>query len=420
MSLYGMMRTGASGMAAQANRLSAVSDNIANANTDGYKSANAQFSSLVVSGSTGQYNSGGVETTIRHAVTESGSIRYTTSSTDLALNGNGFFVVTDSSGVPYLTRAGSFVPNANGDLVNTAGFKLMGYPYSDTGTIAPVANGYSGLSVVNIAQQGLVASPSQTGVFSANLPSNATAVAAANLPSTNSATADFTQKTSIVTYDDLGNEVTVDLYLTKTASNSWEVAAYNSADASATGGFPYASGPLATTTLQFDPTSGQLTTASANSLSVPVPNGQTLALDMSGMTQLAGNYSIFAAHVDGNAPSGIDRVEIGSTGDVTAYYQNGSKKLLYKIPVADVPSPDNLRTLPGNVFATNGDSGDVQIGFAGDSGRGTISSGALEESNVDIAQQLTDMIAAQRSYTANSKVFQTGATLMDVLVNLAR
>lgn len=419
MSLYGMMRTGASGMAAQANRLSAVSDNIANANTDGYKSASAQFSSLVVPGSTGQYNSGGVETSIRHSITQGGNTRYTTSSTDLALDGNGFFVVTNSDGVPYLTRAGSFVPDANGDLVNTAGYYLMGYPY-DGSSISPVVNGYSGLQVVNIAQQGLAASPSQSGTFSANLPSNATAVAAADLPSTNSATAQFTQKTSLVTYDNLGNEVTVDLYFAKTADNQWEVSAYNSADASATGGFPYAGGPLSTATLQFDPTTGTLDPASAASLSMTIPNGQAVTLDMSGMTQLAGNYSIFTAKVDGNAPSGIDRVEIGSNGDVIAYYQNGSQKSLYKIPVADVPSPDNLMTLPGNVFGTTGESGEVQIGFAGQGGLGSISSGALEESNVDIATELTEMIAAQRSYTANSKVFQTGADLMDVLVNLKR
>ena len=130
MSLYGMMRTGTSGMAAQANRLSAVSDNIANSDTDGYKAATAEFSSLVVPGSPGQYNSGGIDTTIRHSVNQPGSIRYTTSSTDLALQGNGFFIVTDSSAVPYLTRAGSFVPDAQGNLVNTAGYYLMGYPYT--------------------------------------------------------------------------------------------------------------------------------------------------------------------------------------------------------------------------------------------------------------------------------------------------
>jgi len=419
MSLYGMMRTGTSGMAAQANRLSAVSDNIANSDTDGYKAATAEFSSLVVPGSPGQYNSGGIDTTIRHSVNQPGSIRYTTSSTDLALQGNGFFIVTDSSAVPYLTRAGSFVPDAQGNLVNTAGYYLMGYPYTGS-TINSVVNGYSGLEVVNVAQQGLVASPSTTGNFSANLPSNATSITAADLPSTNSATAEYTQKTSLVTYDDLGNEVTLDLYMTKTGANSWEVTAYDSADASASGGFPYANPALATTTLQFDPTTGQLDPLSASSLTAPIPNGQSLALDMTGMTQLAGDYSVFQAQVDGNAPSGLDRVDIGANGDVTAYYQNGSQKRLYKIPLADVASPDNLTNLAGNVFATSQQSGDVQIGFAGEGGLSKISSGALEGSNVDLATELTEMISAQRSYTANSKVFQTGSDLMNTLVNLVR
>src|SRR5688572_10837572 len=112
MSLYGMMRTGISGMNGQANRLSTVSDNIANSSTTGYKRASTEFSSLVLPSSGGEYNSGGVETTVRHHISDDGSLRYTTSSTDLALQGNGFFIVNNANGTPYLTRAGSFVPRS--------------------------------------------------------------------------------------------------------------------------------------------------------------------------------------------------------------------------------------------------------------------------------------------------------------------
>jgi flagellar hook protein FlgE len=424
MSLYGMMRTGISGMNGQANRLSTVSDNIANSSTTGYKRASTEFSSLVLPSSGGEYNSGGIGTTVRHHISDDGSLRYTTSSTDLALQGNGFFVVSNANGTPYLTRAGSFVPDASGNLVNTAGYYLMGYPITN-GSVNPVANGYQGLEKVNIAQNDLIADASRVGTFTANFPAGAAIVPAANLPSTNAtATAQYSAKTSIQTFDNLGNVVVLDLYISKTAvdpvtnASTWEVAAYNHANAAATGGFPYSAGALASQTFDFDGTTGKLT--AATSLSVDIPNGQTLNLDFSATKQLAGDYTPIEVKIDGNSPSPIDNVDIGADGTVMAIYKNGAKRAIYKIALADVPSPDNLLVMSGNVFSTSADSGEVQIGFAGSGSFGSLSSGALEQSTADIAQDLTDMIEAQRNYTANSKVFQTGADLMDVLVNLKR
>lgn len=124
MSLYGMMRTGVSGMNAQANRLSAVADNIANASTVGYKRAETQFSSLVLPSTGGQYNSGSVLTNVRYGISDQGGIRSTSSTTDLAIDGNGYFVVQGADGSTFLTRAGSFVPDKNGNLVNSAGYYL--------------------------------------------------------------------------------------------------------------------------------------------------------------------------------------------------------------------------------------------------------------------------------------------------------
>lgn len=147
MSLYGMMRTSTSGMAAQANRLSAVADNIANSNTTGYKKASTEFASLIIDNSVSSYTSGGVLTVVRHGMTQQGSLLGTTSVTDLAIKGNGFFVVSDDDGTSFLTRAGSFVPDADGNLLNAGGFYLMGYPLtSDAGG---VANGFGGLEVIN-------------------------------------------------------------------------------------------------------------------------------------------------------------------------------------------------------------------------------------------------------------------------------
>jgi flagellar hook protein FlgE len=420
MSLYGMMRTGVSGMNAQANRLSTVADNIANSSTTGYKRASTQFASLVLPSSGGAYNSGGVETVIRHHISDDGSQRFTTSSTDLALKGNGFFIVGNADDTPYLTRAGSFVPDAQGNLVNSAGYYLMGYPVVN-GNVNPVANGFQGLEKVNIAQNDLIADPSKTGIFTANLPAGASIIAAADRPPTNAtASAQYTAKTSVQTFDNLGNVVVVDLYFTKTANNTWEVAAYNHANASAAGGFPYApAAPLTTENYTFDAVTGKLTSAD-KSISIPVPNGQALEIDFSATKQLAGDYTPIEVKIDGNTPSPIENVSIADDGTVTAIYKNGAKRAIYQIALADVPSPDNLLVMTGNVFSPSAESGDVQLGFAGSGSFGTLTSGALEESNADIAQELTEMIESQRSYTANSKVFQTGADLMDVLVNLKR
>lgn len=418
MSLYGMMRTGVSGMNAQANRLSTVADNIANSDTTGYKRSSAEFSTLVMPTTGGAYNSGGVTTTIRSSIGAQGVLQYTTSVSDLAVNGEGFFVVQDPSGTPFLTRAGAFVPDAEGKLVNAAGYQLMAYSYAN-GEPAATANGFEGLVPVQISDQEMTASPSTAGNFNGNLPAGATPVAAANLPTTNTAAAQYTEKSSLVAYDNLGNKVLLDVYFTNTGAGTWQVSVFDQSKATPGTSFPYAGGALGTANLTFDTTTGKLSGA-IDSVSLTVPNGATLKLDLSKLTQLGTGFTVSDAEVNGNAPSTIEKVQIGEDGIIYAQYQDGSTKPLYKIPLADVQSPDRLAALPGNVYAQSSDSGAVRIGFANEGKLGAIISGALENSNVDIAEELTNMIAAQRSYTANSKVFQTGSDLMDVLVNLKR
>ena len=419
MSLYGMMRTGVSGMNAQANRLSAVADNIANSSTTGYKRASIEFASLVLPSTNGNYASGGVTTSIRNSISQQGDLKFTTSGSDLAINGSGFFVVQGPGGTPVLTRAGSFVPDGEGRLVNAAGYQLLGYSFAN-GVPSAAANGFGGLEPVSLAQNELVASPTTTGVFTANLPAGADIVPGADLPSANAATASYSAKSSLITYDNLGGEVLLDVYFTKTGANTWEVAVYNQANAAPDTSFPYTAPALATETLTFSATDGKLTGASATDITIPIPGGLSLDLDLAKTTQLAETYTLLDAKVNGNAPSAVDGIEISQDGTVFANYENGSSRALYRIPIANVASPDQLLVMPGNVFTESPESGAVQIGFANEAGRGSVMSGALENSNVDIAEELTSMIESQRSYTANSKVFQTGADLMDILVNLKR
>jgi len=540
MSLYGMMRTGVSGMSAQSTRLGTVADNIANSGTNGYKRASVEFSSLVIPNSGTSYTSGGVATKIRYAISQAGNLQYTTSTTDLAIKDKGFFVVQNSGGQPFLTRFGSFVPDAEGRLVNAAGFYLMGYSYAN-GVPSPVANGFAGLEVIKISGQEMQAAATTRVQYSATLPYTAPAVPAANLPSTNSAGAQFTNKTSLVVYDNVGQEVLLDVFFTRTSvgtppttaagpavggysaattniangannaftfagftglpwqngdrasftvdidgtavdvtgtyngttwsfvpnnpgavpagvaitydtsgadlvvdvantsgaaidveingftsttpvamvPDTWEASIFYQPNAAASTSFPYSQPPLVAATLQFDNT-GKLIGSGMLNIDLTDLNGEMIELDISSMTQLATSFTQGDAKTNGNGPAAIEDIMIGNDGTVFAKYANGATKALYKVPLATVQSPDQMQVLPGNVFSAGLDSGNVQIGFPNEGSLGSIVAGAIENSNVDIAEELTNMIESQRNYTANSKVFQTGSDLLDVLVNLKR
>jgi flagellar hook protein FlgE len=294
----------------------------------------------------------------------------------------------------------------------------MGYPLQ-AGQVNPTVNGYAGLVPVTISSLALQATASTTGTFTANLPSNDAIVAAANLPSANAATAQFSGKASLITYDNLGNRVVLDTYFAKTGANTWQAVTYNQANAT-NGGFPYTAAAISTVNLTFDTTTGKLTPASPQAITVNVPGGQTLNIDISQMSQLATSYQVLTATIDGNAPSAAELVEITKDGTIYAVYGNGTRTAVFRIPLATVNSPDNLEQLTGNVFQETQGSGDVVVGLPETANFGSILSGTVEESTVDLATELTIMIDSQRSYSANSKVFQTGSELMDVLINLKR
>ena len=440
MSIFGSMKTAVSGMNAQANKLSTVSDNIANVNTTGYKAASTSFSSLILPSGGGSYNSGSVETNVSYSVTQQGDAISTNSGTDLSIRGAGFFVVQGADGSTVLTRAGDFTPDANGNLVNSAGYTLMGYSYA-SGAPAVVVNGFDGLVPINVNQSGLADSASTSGSFTGNLNSNATTVTDPNtLPSKNGANSATvtanTQKSSVVGYDKLGNTVMYDVYYTKTAdakpadnttnpptpatSGTWEVSVFRNADANTSGSgssFPYSSGPVATSTLTFD-TNGNMASGGKFTITDPTTAG-SIAMDLTSMTQKASAFASTGS-TNGQAASPVTGVTIDKNGVVYANYAKGDPKAIYQIPLATVASPDKLTLMSGNVYQANADSGVTVTSFANSNGLGYIQSNSLEASNVDLAGQLTDMIQAQKSYTANSKVFQTGSDLLDVLVNLQR
>ena len=219
-------------------------------------------------------------------------------------------------------------------------------------------------------------------------------------------------------YDNIGRPVKIDVYMSKTATaagtDTWQIQLYDSA-----AGTPLAGG---LNTFTFDTTAvgkGALTGASPKTLTVTVPGGSLFTMDLSSVTQVASSFD-FKATVNGSVPSPVEKVDVDSKGFVTAILQNGTSQIIYTVALATVPSPDNLTPEVGNVYSVSLKSGNLQTGSAGQGGLGTIQSGALEQSNVDLADELTSMIEAQRGFTANSKSFQTGADLLDVVVNLKR
>jgi flagellar hook protein FlgE len=410
-----ILNTSVSGMQADSNWLSSISQNVDNANTTGYKNVDTDFTTLVDQIANGVQNFGGVSTSqvARNAL--QGNVVSTSTPTNLAVQGDGFFVVSDATGTLYLTRNGSFAPDASGNLVNSAGYYLMAANVQN-GVSPLAANSLTDLGKVNVVNAGQTATPTTSATLTANLPSTATPVAPANLPSTNSASSTYAEATSLVVYDNLGGSHTINIYFTNTGSNTWEVDAFDASQAAGNGGFPYSSGPLATQTLTFSPTNGTLTSGSP--LSFAVPNGQTMNLDLNTTTQLAAGFNVTAATANGNAPSGISGVSISTSGSLTFNYANGTSSVAYDIPLANVVSPDNLASVNGGAYLQTSASGPVFLGTAGGAGFGSIESSSLENSTVDLATELTDMIEAQSAYEANSKVFQTGANILDVLNGL--
>jgi len=411
-----VLNTAVSGMLGDSNWLSTIAQNVSNANTTGYKNVETEFSALVDSSPGAPSQVAGVTTKMVAYNTLQGQVESTQTTTDLAVQGAGYFLVSDGSGNVLLTRNGSFVPDSQGNLVNSGGYYLMAAPTTDATAANQSVNSLAQLQRVNIDGSAETASPSTIAKMALNLPSTASLIAATSLPSTNSASAQYTNETTVSAYDNLGGSRTVDLFFAKTGANTWEVDAYDASTAASGGSFPFSSGPLATSTLTFDPTTGVLKTGSP--MSIPVPGGQSLSLDLSNATQLSSSFGITSATINGNAPGTMSGVSIAQNGVMSFNYSNGATSAAYIIALGAVPSPDNLTTKLGDAFETSASSGPLEINNAQSGGLGTIESSSLESSTVDLATELTNMIQAQSAYEANSKVFQTGTNIFDVLNKL--
>jgi len=362
------------------------------------------------------YQSGGVTTTVRHDISMQGAGRGTGKPGDIMLEGNGFFRVQDESGTEYLTRAGSFQRNGEGYLQNAAGFYLL----DETGKRVVIKGGAGELLPGKTTDKAII-----TANLQADMPVN---TSKAEIPQEDK-TIDpksYDLKKFVTVYDSQGTAVQLDVYFKKVDQNKWEM----------TTCAPGADGKptqISKSTLTFKEDGQSLaslvtdvpagTTVENNTFDIQVPNvnGGTFKfnLDVNGLTQLGANFT-FDSSQTGYAPGTYKNFSFNDKGEIQVSYSNSQVRTIGVVGLSTVTAPDSLIPITGTVFQAVPEAGGQTFGHPGEGTFGVLRSGMLEESNADIGDELTDMIEAQRNYTANSKVFQTGSEVMDVIVNLKR
>ena len=427
--------TGISGLTVYGNAMSVIGNNIANINTVGFKTGRVSFADLyqmaLTNSAVGQLQVGrGVRMSSIDQLFTQGSLESTGSATDLAVQGDGFFVVSDGTG-NYYTRAGHFVFDKDGRLVNPDGHTVQGWTLNPTTGLPAGA-----LGDLTFTTTAVPASATQITSLAVNLDSNSTANpggAAFDPTSTTTAGDTSNYSTSYAVYDSLGNSHMVTVYFRKTADNSWSW--YACVDGSEiTGGTPGQLEIEAQGTLTFD-TSGRLdneTTAGSDFDFVGAAQDQTISFDfgtsitgesgtgLDGTTQFADSSSTYIVTQDGYAPGILQSLIVNTDGILTGRFSNGETQNLAQIALARFPSPWGLASVGGNLYIETNDSGQALINAPETSGLGSISSNSLEMSNVDLASEFVDMIRMQQAFTANSKIITTTDEMLDQVVNLKR
>ena len=391
-----------SGLTASNTALEAISNNLANMNTDGYKTQNAVFSDVFYQNYGTSGNGDPIQTGLGTQVAgisqdqTEGSISSTGVSSNMALNGNGYFVTSDSSGALSYTRAGDFTTNTAGQLTTLGGSLVMGYP-----AIGGVVSTSSSLQSLNVGA-GTTEAANPTSTFS--LTTNLDASAAVN----------STFSSPITLYDSLGGSHQVSVNYTKTASNSWS---YNitvpSADLQGGTG---TTTTVASGTLNFD-SSGNLISPTGNvalsmgpfsdGAAAMSPNWQLTSSGSSLITQTASTNTNSAQNQDGYAAGTLSSFAVQDDGTIQATFTNGQNLAIGQVAVASFANPEGLSLSGNSQYAVTSSSGAAVIGTAGTGGRGTIEGSSVEQSNVDVATEFADLIVAQRSYEANAKAVTT-------------
>ncbi|WP_034799461.1 flagellar hook protein FlgE [Hyphomonas beringensis] len=434
MSISSSLNAGVMGLNSNSSRLSAISDNIANSSTYGYKRSKVDFSSMVLKQQSAAYAAGGVRVTSFKDISATGSLVSTGNATDIAVSGRGLVPVTDGSGINALSSerglmllpTGSFYADENGNLRTQSGMFLLGWPANSDGEIGNVSrNSGTSLEAVNISASQYTASPTSSIDLGINLPADAT---------TENGNGEG-YMLPIEYFDNLGRAQTLSFKFTPTvpasgASNNWSVEVFDSAGDPLTSigdlDITFADSPTNGGRIDTVTASGGISYDSANGVvSMSLPHGNVDVFigrpsDSSGITQLSAPFSPTNVSKDGAPIGDLQSVEIDEKGYLQAVYNTGFRRTLYQIPVGDVPNMNGLQALDGQAYSVSSESGNLYLWDAGTGPVGTIEGYALMESTTDIAEELTDLIETQRAYSSNAKIVQTVDEMLQETTNLKR
>jgi flagellar hook protein FlgE len=448
MSLFGALDTAVSGLGAQAAAFTNISDDVANAQTIGFKRVDTNFIDYLTYSTPTVNISGSVATTPQYVNDVQGTLSQSQDTLAMAIGGQGFFNVSKATAVTssttstsgssqgsttfsptsYYTRTGDFTLNEQGYMVNSAGEYLNGWTVDSatgavsTGTVSPIQ--------ISQDPDPPVATSSLT--LSANLPAS---------PSTNPVTS------TLEVYDSTGTLHTVTLTWTQASTNNWTVSAtipddtsgtYTSGSGSATvqfgpssytGSFSPADGTISSLSSATGLTASSYSTASSPATLTITPTlagvTQTIALNFGdygtaeGVTQYAGTtYDQTGVSQNGYAAGAFSGVSTTTTGDIVINYDNGQSATVYQVPIATFYSPDNLTRQNGQSFTANNLSGTALLSAPGTNAAGSLVTGSVENSNVDIATEFTSLIVAQQAYSANAKVVTSANQLMTTTLDM--
>lgn len=424
------MYSGVSGLRAEGEALGVVGDNISNVNTVGFKSQRAVFQDVlghsILAGTGSSLPGSGVRIgDIQQQFTQ-GSLANTGISTDLALNGDGFFVAkgaVDGVTANFFTRAGQFELDNEGYLVNPNGLQIQGYAANPDGTFQ------ASISSIRAPTSAISPNPTENGMITANLDSSDDVPLNAFDIDDPANTSNFSSTMTV--YDSLGNGHTMDVYFAKTADNTWDW--HGVMDAGDLGGTAGTNQEVGTGSLTFT-TDGALDTVSANTVTadfVGATAGQEITLNfgtaiadggtgLDGTTQFASPSNVSSQSQDGYSSGDFSGVQVDGTGVVMGLYTNGQKIAIGQLAIAKFRNNDGLGRAGQNLWIDTRESGAAAMGTAGSGGRGAVSSGALEGSNVDLAEEFVGLIQHQRSFTANSKTITTADEMLQELINIKR
>lgn len=395
---------GLSGLNAAAKGLDAVSNNVSNAGTIGFKGAAAQFSDVfaasISGGGSGQVGIGVNVSAIKQSFTQ-GNITVTNNPLDLAINGGGFFRVNNSGVIGY-TRNGQFLVDKDGYIVNTAGSRLTGYAADANGVIVP-----SSPTDILISSADLTPNATTTGTLGLNLDSRDAVPA---LPFLHTDPTTYNSSTAMTVFDSLGNSHVMTLYFRKTAANSWNV--YTGLDGNA----PGAASPMTFTSAGAVNTGGTI-----GPLAFAVTTGAaalSVTLDLTSATQYGSTFGVNSLTQDGYTSGRLAGLSVAPDGIVQGRYSNGQTRNLGQVVLVNFANPNGLQSQGGNQWVETSASGQPLIGTPNSGSLGALQSAAVEESNIDLTGELVNMITAQRNYQANAQSIKTQDAILQTLVNL--